>query len=145
MAQARTVGVHHVQVGVAVAVNASADVAAKAEIDVLLKDLAMHATAHHPAPVSVSKDGVPADLVAREKALALQVIDEDPKLSSKPDSIKEKMVEGKLRKFFEERALLEQKFVKDPSQKVGELIAKAAKELGGEIAVAWFVRRGVGE
>ena len=75
----------------------------------------------------------------------LELGDEDPKLASKPDNIKEKMVSGKLRKFFEERALLEQKFVKDPSQKISELIAKASKELGGEISVAWFVRRGVGE
>jgi elongation factor Ts len=136
---------HNSKLGVAVAVNTTTDVAANADLDALLKDLAMHATAHHPAPVSVSKDGVPEDLVAREKALALAVIDEDPKLASKPDNIKEKMVTGKLRKFFEERALLEQKFVKDPSQKVSDLVAKASKDLGGEISIAWFVRRGVGE
>ena len=135
---------HNGKIGVAIALNTTAEVAAKPELDQLLKDLAMHATAHHPAPVSVDKDGVPAEHVAREKALALKVIDEDPKLASKPQNIKEKMVDGKLRKFFEERALLEQKFVKDPSSKISDLLAKASKELGGEISCAWFVRQAVG-
>jgi len=135
---------HNGKVGVAIAVNASSDVYGKGEFDVLLKDLAMHATAHVPNPVAVDKDSVPEDLVAREKAVALQTIDQDPKLSSKPDEIKEKMVQGKLRKFFEERALLEQKFVKDPSQKVSDLLNKHAKELGGDIKIAWFVRQAVG-
>ncbi len=135
---------HNGKVGVAIAVNTTTEVAAKPELGGLLKDLAMHATAHHPAPVAVEKDDLPADLVAREKAIALAAIDEDPKLASKPDNIKEKMVEGKLRKFFEERALMEQKFVKDPNQRVKQLVAAAGKDLGGEIKIAWFVRRAIG-
>ena len=114
-------GHHNGKVGVAIGVNCSSDVHGKGEFDSLLKDLAMHATAHVPNPVAVDKDSVPADLVEREKKIALQTIDQDPKLSGKPDEIKQKMVDGKLRKFFEERALLEQKFVKDPSQKVSDL------------------------
>jgi elongation factor Ts len=136
---------HNGRVGVAVALTGGADVVAKDEAATLLKDLCMHATAHHPAPVAVDKDGIPEDLVAREKAVALASIDEDPKNAAKPDNIKEKMVEGKLRKFFEERALLEQKFVKDPSLKVRDLLAQKGKELGGDLSVAWFVRRAVGE
>ena len=82
---------------------------------------------------------------AREKAVALASINENPKNAAKPDDIKEKMVTGKLRKFFEERALLEQKFVKDPGTSVRDLVAKKGKELGGDIKIAWFVRQVVGE
>ncbi len=135
---------HNGRVGVAVGVNTSADMASKPELDELLKELAMHATAHVPNPVGVDKDSIPSDLVEREKAIALRQIDENPKDAAKPQNIKEKMVEGKLRKFFEERALLEQKFVKDPNVKVRDLLAQKAKELGGEINVAWFVRTEVG-
>jgi elongation factor Ts len=135
---------HNGKVGVAIAVNTSSAVCGKGELDALLRDLAMHATAHVPNPVAVDKDSVPVDLVEREKKVALQTIDQDPKLSDKSDEIKQKMVDGKLRKFFEERALLEQKFVKDPSQTVNDLLTKHAKQLGGEIKVAWFVRQAVG-
>lgn len=135
---------HNGRVGVAVGVNTTAEVAAKPELEDLLKDLAMHATAHVPNPVAVDKESIPQDLVEREKQIALRAIDENPKDKEKPQNIKEKMVEGKLRKFFEERALLEQKWVKDPSLSIGELVAQRSKELGGEIKVAWFVRAEVG-
>ena len=131
---------HNGRVGVAIGLSASADVAGQEGVDTLLKDLAMHATAHVPNPVAIDKDSVPADLVEREKQIALRAIDENPKDASKPQNIKEKMVEGKLRKFFEERALLEQKFVKDPSTKVSELVAKTSKDVGAELGVSWFVR-----
>jgi len=136
---------HNKQIGVAIGLNTPPSAADKDEVSQLLKDLAMHATAHHPAPVAVDKESVPQDLVAREKAVALKTISEDPKNASKPDDIKEKMVDGKLRKFFEERALLEQKFVKDPNLKISELLQKASKALGGEVSVAWFVRVAVGD
>ncbi len=135
---------HNGRVGVAVAVNAPAAVAAKPALEELLKDLAMHATAHVPNPVAVDKASIPQDLVDREKQIALRAIDENPKDKEKPQNIKEKMIEGKLRKFFEERALLEQKWVKDPNLSIGELVAKRSKELGGDIKVAWFVRAEVG-
>jgi elongation factor Ts len=135
---------HNGKVGVAMGVSTSADLAGKPEFDALLRDLCMHATAHHPHPVAIAKDGIASDLIERERAVALKSIDEDEKLSSKPDNIKQKMVDGKLRKFFEERALLEQKFVKDPSQSISQLLAAKAKELGGEITIAWFVRQEVG-
>lgn len=135
---------HNGKVGVAMGVSAPADVVGKAEFEALLKDLCMHATAHQPNPVAVDKDSVPTDLVERERQIALKTIDEDPKMAAKPDEIKQKMVDGKLRKFFEERALLEQKFVKDPSKSVKDLLAATGKELGGEISIAWFVRQEVG-
>lgn len=136
--------VHHTgQVGVAVAAKTSAAVAAKPEFEALLREVAMHATAHDPAPVSVDKDGVPADLVARERAVYLKAIEENPADAKKPDNIKEKMVEGKMRRFYEERVLLDQKFVKDPETSIRDLLAKTGKNLGGEIQIAWFVRASV--
>ncbi len=136
--------VHHTgQVGVAVAAKASADVAAKPEFEALLREVAMHATAHDPAPVSIDKDGVPADLVARERAVYLKAIEENPADAKKPDNIKEKMVEGKMRRFYEERVLLDQKFVKDPETSIRDLLAKTGKSLGGDIQIAWFVRAAV--
>lgn len=136
--------VHHTgQVGVAVAAKTSAGVAGKPELETLLREVAMHATAHDPAPVAVDKDGVPADLVARERAVYLKAIDENPADAKKPENIKEKMVEGKMRRFYEERVLLEQKFVKDPETSIRDLLARSAKALGGDIQVAWFLRAAV--
>lgn len=135
---------HNGLLGVAMAGNAPAAVAKKPEFEQLLRDLAMHATAHDPAPIAVDRDQIPQDVVARERAIALAQIDENPKEAAKPQNIKEKMVEGKLRKFYEDRALLEQKFVKDPEQTIRALLEKASKDLGGEIKIAWFVRRAVG-
>lgn len=131
---------HNGRVGVAIALNTPAG----ADVDGLLKDLAMHTTAHIPNPVAVAKDNIPEELVAREKAVALAAIDQNEKDKSKPQNIKEKMVEGKLRKFFEERALLEQKFVRDPSQKISQLLAAKGKELGGDLSIAWFTRVEIG-
>ncbi|MBL4848695.1 MAG: translation elongation factor Ts [Planctomycetes bacterium] len=135
---------HNGKVGVAVALNASSEVMGQEGFDQLLKDLCMHATAHHPAPAGIDRDSISPELVERERAVALKTIDEDPKMSAKPDEIKKKMVDGKLRKFFEERALLDQKFVKDPSLSIAKLVDAKAKELGGEIKIAWFVRQQVG-
>lgn len=135
---------HNGKVGVAIALSASDDVAGKEGFDSLLKDLCMHATAHMPPPVGIDRDSISGELVERERAVALKTIDEDPKMSSKPAEIKQKMVDGKLRKFFEERALLDQKFVKDPSLSINKLLEAKSKELGGEIKVAWFVRQQVG-
>jgi elongation factor Ts len=136
--------VHHTgQVGVAVAGRTTGAIASKPELEQLLRDVAMHATAHDPAPVAVDKDGVPADLVARERAIYLKAIDENPADAKKPENIKEKMVEGKMRRFYEERVLLDQKFVKDPETSIRQLIEKTGKSLGGDIQLAWFVRAAV--
>jgi elongation factor Ts len=136
---------HNGQIGTVVAVHAPEEVASKPEVADLIKDLAMHATAHHPAPVAVDRESIPEDLVAREKAVALRALDENPKDAKKPDNIKEKIVDGKLRKFFEERALVDQKFVKDPETRIRKLLEAKSKELGGTISVAWFTRVKLGE
>lgn len=135
---------HNGKVGVAMAVNTTAAVMGQEGFSELLKDLCMHATAHQPPPAGVDRTSIPSDLVERERQVALATLDEDPKMAAKSAEIKDKMVEGKLRKFYEERALLDQKFVKDPNLSIGKLIEAKAKELGGEIKIAWFVRQQVG-
>ncbi|MEZ6188817.1 MAG: translation elongation factor Ts [Planctomycetota bacterium] len=134
---------HNGSVGVAVGINSTKSVDSDA-LQSLLRDLAMHVTAHDPSPVAVDRDGIPSDLVEREKAVYLQQIEENEKDREKPQNIKEKMVEGRLRKFYADRALLEQKFVKNPEQSIKDLLAAQGKELGSELSIAWFVRRAVG-
>jgi elongation factor Ts len=136
--------VHHTgQVGVAVAAKCKPEIAKKPELEALLRDVAMHATAHDPAPLGLEKDSVPKDLVERERSVYLKAIDENPADAKKPANIKEKMVEGKMRRFYEERVLLEQKFVKDPETSIRQLVERAAKTLGGDVQLAWFVRLAV--
>jgi elongation factor Ts len=100
----------------------------------LLKDIAMHIAASPIKPEGVSSDQIPAAVVEREKRLAIEQAME----SGKNREIAEKMVEGKLRKFFEDVALLEQPFIKDPEKKIKELVPSGGKVLA-------FLRWRVGE
>lgn len=87
-----------------------------------LKDVCMHITAATPTPLGVSPDSIPQDAVERERKFAIEQAME----SGKPREIAEKMVEGKIRKYFEEVALLEQPFVMDQTKKVKDLLPKGA-------------------
>ncbi|MEK7557354.1 MAG: elongation factor Ts [Patescibacteria group bacterium] len=100
----------------------------------LAKDIAMHIAAADPAVVS--PEDVPEAEVEAEKAIALEQI----AAQKKPPQIQEKIIEGKLKKFREERALLTQVFVKDPEKTVGDLIHEAVLELGENITVGEFCR-----
>ena len=103
------------------------------------KQLAMHIAA--AAPQAVGVDGINPAVVAKErKALA-----EQARESSKPDNIIDKMVEGRLRKYFEETVLLEQTFVIDNETKVEKAVEAAAKDAGATIKVVGFVRFALGE
>ncbi len=130
--------VHGGKLGVLVGLRTEAS---GAEIDALAKDLAMHVAAADPAPVSVDRDGVPAELVQKERDFLVK----QAKDSGKPDNIIEKMVDGRISKFYSEICLVEQAFVKDPDTKIKKLLADAAKGAGSEIAVAGFVRAKIGE
>jgi elongation factor Ts len=107
------------------------------EISTAAKDLAMHVAAIDPTPVAVDRDGVSAELVESEKAiLRSQAIQ-----SGKPENIVEKIVDGRINKFYAENCLMEQPFVKDPDTSVGELLAGIDKGL----KVDSFVRFKLGE
>jgi elongation factor Ts len=103
------------------------------------RDVAMHVAAMNPLAVDAS--GVDPSVVAREKA----IFEEQSKASGKPENVIAKMVEGRLRKFFEESTLLKQPFVKNPDQTIEALLKAAEKDLGGAVTVTGFVRFALGE
>ena len=107
------------------------------------KDIAMQIAAVSPS--YVCPICVPADVVAKEKEIVLAQIENDPKLSGKPDQVKQKMVDGRINKFYKEVCLLKQPFVKDGEIDVEAYIEKTGKELGGTIKVAEFARYEKGE
>jgi elongation factor Ts len=124
------------KIGILVALESTGDKARLAELG---KQLAMHIAAN--SPLAVGEADVPADVVARER----KILEEQAKESGRPDNVIEKMVEGRMRKFFEESVLLKQAFVMDPDKKVEAVIAEVGKEIGAPITVAGFERFGLGE
>ena len=105
----------------------------------LAKDLALHIASS--APMAVAPEDLPADIVERER----RVYQEQVKEEGKPDGIAEKIVEGKLKKFFKENTLLPQPFVKNPDQTIEELITETSAKTGEKIEVSRFARIQVGE
>ena len=102
------------------------------------KNVAMQIAALNPR--FWDKSDVTEDVLAEEKKVALALMDQDPKMASKPQQVKEKIVLGKLNKFYEENCLLQQEYVKDGSMTVEKYIASAAKELGGSVKFVKAVR-----
>ena len=117
--------------------SSSSDAANNENVKSLAKDLCMHIAA--TSPVCVSRDEVPADLVAKEKEIALA------QAEGKPPQAIEKIVQGKLDKYFSNSCFLEQPFVKDPDHSIKGLLEKTGKEIGAELSVEEFVRFQVGE
>ena len=102
------------------------------------KNVAMQIAALNPR--FWDKSDVTEDVLAEEKKVALALMDQDPKMASKPQQVKEKIVLGKLNKFYEENCLLQQEYVKAGSMTVEKYIASAAKELGGSVKFVKAVR-----
>jgi elongation factor Ts len=112
-----------------------------APVDALVRDLAMHVAAADPSPVSVDRSGVPADAIDRER----RIFRSQAEQSGKPEKVWDKIVEGRIQKFYSEVCLLEQPFVKDPDRTIATLLEDAAKRLGAPIAVSGFLRFKLGE
>lgn len=128
------------KIGVLVEVNCETDfVARNDEFQQLVRDVAMHVAATNPA--AVRRDDIDPELVERERG----VYREQMKESGKPEHIWDKIVEGKLDKFFQESALLEQPFVKNPDITVGDLVTQASARTGEKIVVRRFARFALGE
>ena len=102
------------------------------------KQIAMHIAATSPASLSV--DDLDADMVARER----EVLIEQAKASGKPQEIAEKMVEGRMRKYYQEVVLLEQTFVIDGESRVGDVVTKAGKDAGADISMAAYAQFNLG-
>jgi elongation factor Ts len=102
------------------------------------KDVAMQIAAMNP--VAVNPDSVPADVIAREKAIVTEQIKNDPKMAGKPDAMVEKIAEGKLNAFFKENTLTAQPYVKD----AGKSVAEYLKSVDSSLAVTAFKRVALG-
>src|SRR5271168_4399537 len=128
------------KIGVMVELNCESDFVARTDdFQELLKDIAMHIAASDPRYVR-PEDVTPEDLEREKEIYKAQAM-----ASGKPEKIAEKMVEGKMAKFYEEVCLLEQPFIKEQSISIGQLIASKIGKLGENIAVRRFARFKVGD
>ena len=126
-------------IGVLVGLKSTGDAAKLAELG---RKIAMHVAAGSPAvAVSVDIDGVDPAIADKER----EVFADQARASGKPENIVEKMVEGRMRKFYEEVVLLKQAFVMDPDRTIEQVLADAGKELGATVEISGFVRMALGE
>jgi len=132
------------KVGVLVEVNCETDFVARGdEFQQLVKDTAMHIAAAEPR--YVSRDQVASDVLDKEQEIARAQAKNDPKNANKPDQVIDRIIEGRLNKFYEEFVLLDQPFIKDPAKTVGELITEKIAKTGEKITIRRFARYKMGE
>lgn len=124
------------KIGVLVALESAGDAA---KLEELGKQIAMHVAA--ASPLFLTTDSVSTEALDRER----DVLSEQARASGKPEEIIAKMVEGRLRKYYEEVVVLEQPFVMDPDRKVGKVIEDTAKQIGAPIKMTGFARFALGE
>jgi elongation factor Ts len=132
------------KVGVLVELNCETDFVARGEeFQQLVKDIAMHVAAAEPR--YVTREEIPAGVLDKEREIARAQAKNDPKMANKPEQVIEKIVEGRLNKFYEETVLLDQPFVKAPEKTVAELVTEKTAKTGERIAVRRFTRYKMGE
>jgi len=132
--------VHNGKIGVMVEVNCESDfVARNSDFQTLVKDLAMHIAASDPR--FVNKEDVTEDVLAKER----EIYREQARATGKPENVLDKIVEGRMSKYYSEACLLEQPFVKDPSITVRDHIAAHIQKIGENIQVRRFIRYKLGE
>ena len=128
------------KIAVLVEVNCETDFVARTDaFQALGRDLAMHIAATNP--LAVDQAGIPADVVERERG----VFREQVKNEGKPENLWDKIVDGKLKKFYQDNALLNQQYVKDPEKTIQALITEVSSKTGENIVVRRFVRYALGE
>ena len=128
------------KLGVLLEINCETDFVAKTdEFQSLAKDIAMHIAAS--SPISVSAEDVSDTIIKKEK----EIYSEQARNSGKPENIIEKMIQGRVDKFYKENVLMEQQFVKDPDKTVKDLITDSVAKLGENIVIKRFSRFQLGE
>lgn len=128
------------RLGVLVELNCETDFVANTDgFKELAHNLAMQVAATNP--VSLDRDSIDKNIILREKDIFL----EQAKKEGKPEAIIEKMVEGRINKFYQESCLMEQTYIKDPDKKVNDLLTETVSTLGENITVKRFVRFSIGE
>lgn len=132
------------KVGVMVEINCESDFVSRGdEFQQLVKDVAMHIAAADPR--YLTREEVPAEDINKEREILLDQLKNDPKNANKPEDVLNKIIEGRLNKFYEEVVLLDQPFVKDPSKTVGELVTEKIASIKENITVRRFTRYKMGE
>jgi elongation factor Ts len=126
------------KIGVLLALKSTAD---KAKLAALGKQLAMHVAAS--SPLALTAEHLSKDVLERERAIQIELVKQNS--AGKPQNIIDKMLEGRMRKFYEDAVLLQQTFVIDGETKIDKVIEKASKDLGAPVEIAGFVRFQVGE
>ncbi len=130
------------KIGVLVEVNCETDFVAKTEeFKLFVHNVAMQIAA--AKPTYISKDEVAQDEIEKEKEILRAQAKNEPK--PKPDAIIEKMVEGRIEKYYKEVCLLEQPYVKDPDMTVGQMLSEATAKIGEKISIRRFARYEMGE
>jgi elongation factor Ts len=132
------------KVGVLVEVNCETDFVARGEeFQQLVKDIAMHVAASEPK--YVSRDEVAAADLDKEREIARAQAKNEPKNANKPDQVIDKIVEGRINKYYEETVLLDQPFVKDSTKTVGDVVTEKIAKTGEKITIRRFTRYKMGE
>jgi len=125
---------------VLVEVNCETDFVARTDdFKTLAREIALHIAS--AAPLSVDKDGVPAEAVEREK----RIFEEQARESGKPENIIAKMVEGKVESYYKEVVLMSQPWIREPKKTISDLVKEASARVGENIVVRRFVRFQMGE
>ena len=125
------------RVGVLIEVNCETDFVARTlEFREFAHNVALHVASHDPAPVAVSPEDIPQEVLAEEREIAQSRAAQE----GKPENIQEKIVEGRMKKFVAERALLTQEYVKGGDKTVGDLLQETIQRVGENVVVRRFVR-----
>ena len=128
------------KLGVLLEINCETDFVAKTDdFQTLAKDISMHIAASNP--LAVQREDIAVEIIDNER----EIYSEQARNSGKPENIIEKMIEGRMSKFYQENVLMEQTFVKDPDKKISDLITQAVSNLGENIVISRFVRFQLGE
>ncbi len=128
------------KIGVMVEINCETDFVARTpDFKIFAKDIAMQIAAANP--LYINRESVPSDLLQKEK----EIYAEQSKASGKPAAVIDKMVQGKLEKFYKEVCLLEQSYIRDPNVIIGDLLKSLIAKIGENIVIRRFTRYQVGE
>ena len=132
------------KVGVLVEINCESDFVSRGEeFQQLVKDVAMHVAASDPR--YTTREEVPQSELDKEREIIREQLKNDPKNANKPEDVLNKIIEGRLNKFYEENVLVDQPFVKDPSKTIGELVAEKIGSIKENISIRRFTRYKMGE
>lgn len=132
------------KVGVLVEINCESDFVARGEeFQQLVKDVAMHIAAVDPS--YTNREEVPADILDKEREILTEQLKNDPKNANKPEDVINKIIEGRLNKYYEENVLVDQPFVKDPSLTIGDLVKAKVASIKEKITIRRFTRYKMGE